>query len=93
MQKSPQTFKLSHSTLSVLSYQCTQGTSQGKILLGTRKTMAALTALRSGLQEEVFDPSDEKLFAFTNVSRAGKKRKPSFLCIAGRSLKTCKRDM
>ena len=54
--------------------------------------MAALTALRSGLQEEVFDPSDEKLFAFTNVSRAGKKRKPSFLCIAGRSLKTCKRD-
>ena len=55
--------------------------------------MAALTALRSGLQEEVFDPSDEKLFAFTNVSRAGKKRKPSFLCIAGRSLKTCKRDM
>jgi hypothetical protein len=50
-------------------------------LLGTRKTMAAL---RSSLQKEVFDPSDEKLFAFTNVSRAGKKRKPSFLCVAGR---------
>ena len=49
-----------------------------------KKTMAALSALRSSLQEEVFDPSDEKLFAFTHVSRAGKKRKPSFLCIAGR---------
>ena len=43
----------------------------------------AMAALRSSLQKEVFDPSDEKLFAFTNVSRAGKKKKASFLCIAG----------
>ncbi len=46
-----------------------------------------MAALRSSLQKEVFDPSEEKLFAFTNVSRAGKKRKPSFLCVAGRFTK------
>lgn len=40
-----------------------------------------MAALRSGLQKEVFDPGDEKLFAFTNVSRAGKKKKTSFLCV------------
>ena len=43
-----------------------------------------MAALRSSLQKEVFDSGDEKLFAFTNVFRHGKKKKPSFLCIAGK---------
>lgn len=43
-----------------------------------------MAALRSSLQKDVFDLYEEKLFAFTNVSRPGKKKKPSFLCIAGR---------
>lgn len=43
----------------------------------------AMAAIRHNLQREVFKPSEERLYAVVNVTKAGKKKKPSFLCAAG----------
>ncbi|XP_014251486.1 exocyst complex component 1 [Cimex lectularius] len=41
-----------------------------------------MAAIRHSLQHEVFQPCDERLLAFVHVSKALKKKKSSFLCIA-----------
>ena len=42
-----------------------------------------MTALKHSLQREVFKPNEERLIAVVNVTKAGKKKKASFLCAAG----------
>ncbi|BES93772.1 exocyst complex component sec3 [Nesidiocoris tenuis] len=42
----------------------------------------AMAAIRHSLQHEVFQPCDERLLAFVHVTKALKKKKSSFLCIA-----------
>ncbi|KAK3700425.1 hypothetical protein QZH41_004483 [Actinostola sp. cb2023] len=41
-----------------------------------------MAAIRHNLQREVFKPSEERLYAVVNVTKAGKKKKASFLCAA-----------
>ena len=43
-----------------------------------------MAAIRHNLQREVFKPSEERLYAVVNVTKAGKKKKASFLCAAGK---------
>ena len=43
-----------------------------------------MTAIKHNLQRELFKPNEERLFAVVNVTKAGKKKKASFLCVAGK---------
>lgn len=40
-------------------------------------------ATRSAIQKEVFSPLEERLVAIVNVTKPGKKKKSSFLCLSG----------
>lgn len=42
----------------------------------------SMAAIRHSLQHEVFQPCDERLLTFVHVTKALKKKKSSFLCIA-----------
>ena len=42
-----------------------------------------MTAIKHTLQREVFLPAEERLVAVVHVTKAGKKKKSSFLCAAG----------
>ena len=44
---------------------------------------AAMTAIKHTLQREVFLPAEERLVGLVHVTKAGKKKKSSFLCAAG----------
>uniref|UniRef100_A0A0K8SIQ1 Exocyst complex component Sec3 PIP2-binding N-terminal domain-containing protein n=2 Tax=Lygus hesperus TaxID=30085 RepID=A0A0K8SIQ1_LYGHE len=47
-----------------------------------RSLPGGMAAIRHSLQHEVFQPCDERLLAFVHVTKALKKKKSSFLCIA-----------
>ena len=40
-------------------------------------------ATRSAIQKEVFTGLDERLVALVNVTKPGRKKKSSFLCLSG----------
>ena len=40
-------------------------------------------ATRSAIQKEVFSPLEERLVAIVNVTKPGRKKKSSFLCLSG----------
>lgn len=44
-----------------------------------------MAALKHNLQKELFNPTEERLYAVVSV-KAGKKKKQSFLCLAGMNL-------
>ena len=41
-------------------------------------------ATRSAIQKEVFSPLEERLVAIVNVTKPGRKKKSSFLCLCGK---------
>ncbi|RMX37015.1 hypothetical protein pdam_00005051 [Pocillopora damicornis] len=41
-----------------------------------------MAALKHNLQKELFNPTEERLYAVVSVTKAGKKKKASFLCLA-----------
>ncbi|XP_068717955.1 exocyst complex component 1-like isoform X1 [Montipora capricornis] len=41
-----------------------------------------MAAIKHNLQRDVFKPSEERLYAFVSVTKVGKKKKASFLCVA-----------
>lgn len=43
-----------------------------------------MTAIKHTLQRDIFLPSDETLISVVHVTKTGKRRKPSFLCAAGK---------
>ena len=43
-----------------------------------------MAAIRHIIQKEVFTPLDERMVGIVNVTKPGRKKKSSFLCIAGR---------
>lgn len=43
-----------------------------------------MTNVKHTLQKEIFLPTDERLLNVVNVTKPGKKKKASLLCIAGR---------
>lgn len=43
-----------------------------------------MTAIKHSLQRDLFRPSEERLSAVVNATKAGKKKKSSFLCAAGK---------
>lgn len=45
-----------------------------------------MAALKHNLQKELFNPTEERLYAVVSVTKAGKKKKASFLCLAGMNL-------
>ncbi len=47
-----------------------------------------MAAIRSAIQKEVFNPVDERLVGIVNVTKLGRKKKASFLCLSGK----CSRD-
>ena len=42
-----------------------------------------MAAIKHNLQRDVFKPSEERLYAVVSVTKVGKKKKASFLCVAG----------
>lgn len=42
-----------------------------------------MAAIKHNLQRDLFKPSEERLYAVVSVTKAGKKKKASFLCVAG----------
>ena len=46
-----------------------------------------MTAIKHTIQHQVFLPSEERLIAVVHVTKTGKKKKASFLCAAGESLR------
>ena len=49
-------------------------------------------ATRSAIQKEIFSPMEERLVALVNVTKPGRKKKSSFLCLSGRvSVSVCAR--
>ena len=42
-------------------------------------------ATRSAIQKEIFSPMEERLVALVNVTKPGRKKKSSFLCLSGRA--------
>ena len=47
-------------------------------------------ATRSAIQKEIFSPMEERLVALVNVTKPGRKKKSSFLCLSGRpSVSVC----
>lgn len=45
-----------------------------------------MAAIKHNLQRDVFKPSEERLYAVVSVTKVGKKKKASFLCVAGMNL-------
>ena len=45
-----------------------------------------MAAIKHNLQRDLFKPSEERLYAVVSVTKPGKKKKASFLCVAGMSL-------
>ena len=45
-----------------------------------------MAAIKHNLQRDLFKPSEERLYAVVSVTKAGKKKKASFLCVAGINL-------
>ncbi len=43
----------------------------------------AMAAIRSAIQKEVFNQVDERLVGIVNVTKLGRKKKTSFLCLSG----------
>lgn len=41
-------------------------------------------ATRSAIQKEIFSPLEERLVAIVNVTKPGRKKKSSFLCLSGK---------
>ncbi|XP_078371204.1 exocyst complex component 1-like isoform X1 [Oculina patagonica] len=46
-----------------------------------------MAAIKHNLQRDLFKPSEERLYAVVSVTKAGKKKKASFLCIAVTTVK------
>ena len=42
-------------------------------------------ATRSAIQKEIFSPLEERLVAIVNVTKPGRKKKSSFLCLSGKA--------
>lgn len=51
--------------------------------LGTSGSGPKMAAIKHNLQKDLFKPSEERLYAVVNVTKVGKKKKASFLCVAG----------
>lgn len=47
---------------------------------------AKMAAIKHNLQRDLFKPSEERLYAVVSVTKAGKKKRASFLCVAGKIL-------
>ena len=47
---------------------------------------AKMAAIKHNLQRDLFKPSEERLYAVVSVTKAGKKKRASFLCVAGKVL-------
>ncbi|XP_020608511.1 exocyst complex component 1-like isoform X2 [Orbicella faveolata] len=46
-----------------------------------------MAAIKHNLQRDLFKPSEERLYAVVSVTKAGKKKKASFLCVAVTTVK------
>lgn len=42
-----------------------------------------MAAIKHNLQRDLFKPNEERLYAVVSVTKVGKKKKASFLCVAG----------
>lgn len=51
--------------------------------LGTSGCGPKMAAIKHSLQRDLFKPSEERLYAVVSVTKVGKKKKASFLCVAG----------
>lgn len=46
-------------------------------------TSGGKAAVRLAVQKEVFTPAEERLLGLTSVTKPGRRRKVSFLCVSG----------
>lgn len=51
--------------------------------LGTSGSGPKMAAIKHNLQRDLFKPNEERLYAVVSVTKVGKKKKASFLCVAG----------
>ena len=50
---------------------------------GTSGCGPKMAAIKHNLQRDLFKPNEERLHAVVSVTKVGKKKKASFLCVAG----------
>ena len=48
-----------------------------------------MAAIRHTIQKEVFSPVEERLVGLVNVTKPGRKKKNSFLCVSGEGSYDC----
>ena len=55
-------------------------------------TSGGKAAVRLAVQKEVFTPAEERLLGLTSVTKPGRKRKVSYLCISGKKRRLKRTD-